>query len=193
MVVPEDSPLPDVVPNTYEDEPSVVDSNTVMPTRRAPAPRESEPQAAPEPAAAPPPRRKLTRRATSRASSRAPSSPPAPPSQPAIQEEPAPVQEEPAPEVEPVPQRKVGLSRCVVRKHQTDRTSQTLVRRARAKAALADEDSMDLGNNAGRASEEQTEVVPKRSGSAVVSLPFLLSCCVAFMWLSIPCTSYDVR
>ncbi|KAM5532461.1 hypothetical protein V8D89_013877 [Ganoderma adspersum] len=151
---PEDSPLPDVVPNTFEDEPSVVDSNTVVPPRRVPAARKPEPEPVPEPPAAPAPRRKLTRRVTSRASSRAPSPPPAPPSQQAIQEEPAPPEEEPAPEAEPVPQRR------------------TLVRRARVKAVLADDESMDQDNTASRASEEpQAEVVFKLSESAVPPTP----------------------
>ncbi|KAI1789315.1 hypothetical protein LXA43DRAFT_585318 [Ganoderma leucocontextum] len=152
--VPEDSPLPDVVPNTIEDEPSIVDGNTVVPPRRVPAAREPEPEAAPSPPAATAPRRKLTRRATSRASSRAPSPPPEPPSQQAIQEEPAPMQGGMAPEAEPVPQRR------------------TLVRRARVKAALADDDSMDLDQSAGRASEEpQVEAGFKRPESVVPPTP----------------------
>lgn len=122
VVAPEDSPLPDVVPNTFEDEPSVVDSNTVVPPRRIPAARQPEPEVMPDAPAAPAPRRKLTRRATSRASSRAPSPPPALPSQQVIQEEPIPPEDEPVPEAEPVPQRRVSPGCRIVRQREADRT-----------------------------------------------------------------------
>ena len=124
VTVPEESPLPDVVPNTFEDEPSVVDSNTIVPPRRIPTARQPEPEAMPDVPAAPAPRRKLTRRATSRASSRAPS-PPAPhalPSQQVMQQEPVPPEEESVPEAEPVPQRRVSPGCRIVRQREADRT-----------------------------------------------------------------------
>ena len=101
-VVAEESVLPDVVPNTMDDEPSVVQSNALVP---APQPEPaSQPKSEPETA----PRRKLPRRATSRASSRAPSPPPVVVPEPVAEEPaaPAPVEEPP----QPAPTRRVSVS-----------------------------------------------------------------------------------
>ncbi|TBU28793.1 hypothetical protein BD311DRAFT_865160 [Dichomitus squalens] len=146
----EDSPLPDVVPNTIEDEPSVVTSSTVVPPRRAPPPLDKEPEVVQEPEPSAAPRRRLTRRATSRASSRALSQPPEPPSQPAVQEEP-----EPAATAQPAQPRR------------------TLVRRAaRPKANATDDESMVVDSAAGRASEEpQAQEAYRRPGNSVPPTP----------------------
>ncbi|RDX44630.1 hypothetical protein OH76DRAFT_1486923 [Lentinus brumalis] len=96
--IQEESVLPDVIPNTMEDEPSVVQTNA------------PEPAPEPQPEALPAPRRKLTRRATSRASSRAPSPPPV--SAPAAEDPtaPAPAEEPPAPA--PAPPRRTLVRRA---------------------------------------------------------------------------------
>lgn len=109
-LVHQESVLPDVIPNTIEDEPSVAQSNY----KDKPPP---EPEPEPEPAPAPPPRRRLTRRATSRASSRAPSPPAAASSaqlEP-VEEAPAPVVEavEEAPPPEAPQPRRVCISVCI--------------------------------------------------------------------------------
>ncbi|KAI0696983.1 hypothetical protein C8T65DRAFT_743374 [Cerioporus squamosus] len=85
--IQEESVLPDVIPNTMDDEPSVVQTNA------------PEPAPEPEPEPQPAPRRKLTRRATSRASSRAPSPPPVSAPEPVPEKiaAPAPAEEAPAP------------------------------------------------------------------------------------------------
>ncbi|KAI0808103.1 hypothetical protein C8Q74DRAFT_1363528 [Fomes fomentarius] len=151
--VQQESVLPDVIPNTIEDEPSVVQSKY----KDKPAPPVAEPEPEPEPASAPPPRRRLTRRATSRASSRAPS-PPAAASSAQLE----PVKEAPAPVAEAVEEAPPP---------EAPQPRRTLVRRAR-KAAVEADDSMDV--DSARASAEPSgsqEPAVKRARSESVVPP----------------------
>ncbi|RPD58318.1 hypothetical protein L226DRAFT_536733 [Lentinus tigrinus ALCF2SS1-7] len=142
--VQEQSVLPDVIPNTMDDEPSVVQTN-------APAPL-PEPEAEPAPASQPAPKRRLTRRATFRASSRAPSPPPAVAQEPISEEPAAPAAVEEAPAPKP------------------PSTRRTLVRRARAKVAA--DDSVDLDNSARVSVEpESSENARMRAESIVPPTP----------------------
>ncbi|KAI0325140.1 hypothetical protein GY45DRAFT_1287702 [Cubamyces sp. BRFM 1775] len=130
---PEQSILPDVIPNTIEDEPSIPPprSSEVMIARQ-------EEKASASEVGDQPPRRKLPRRATSRASSRAPS--------------PSPVNQEPVVAVEeagaPVPE--------------APQPRRTLVRRAaRPKTVVGiDDTTMDVDSNL--ASEQPAEASQTR-------------------------------
>ncbi|KAI0776848.1 hypothetical protein BD413DRAFT_610439 [Trametes elegans] len=155
-VMPE-SGLPDVIPNTYEDEPSVP-----PPARAAsPVPQQESlpvPQIQEE---TPAPHRRLPRRATSRASSRGPSPPPPPP-----------------PVAQP-PRDANGASHTLAPEAGPSEPAQprrTLVRRAgKPKPIIGIDDTtidIDNGSVSGRAPEEPPVLsLPRRAESIVPPTP----------------------
>ncbi|KAI0759277.1 hypothetical protein BD413DRAFT_675034 [Trametes elegans] len=152
-----ESGLPDVIPNTYEDEPSVP-----PPARAAsPVPQQESlpvPQIQEE---TPAPHRRLPRRATSRASSRGPSPPPPPP-----------------PVAQP-PRDANGASHTLAPEAGPSEPAQprrTLVRRAgKPKPIIGIDDTtidIDNGSVSGRAPEEPPVLsLPRRAESIVPPTP----------------------